>query len=88
MSRFRTLLGGAVSENGAKKERRPPAETTKRLSAGFRRAHPGVPWRRIAGMRDRLIHGHDDVDLNQVRKAVDSDIPALLAHLEPLSRSP
>lgn len=39
-------------------------------------------------MRDRLIHGHDNVDLNEVWKAVDSDVPALLAYLEPLTRKP
>lgn len=63
-------------------------EAVKRLSDGFREVHPRVPWRRTAGMRDRLIHGYDSVDLNEVWKAVDSDVPALLAHLDPLTRKP
>jgi uncharacterized protein with HEPN domain len=63
-------------------------EAAKRLSEGFRNAHPAVPWRRIAGMRDHPIHGYDTVDLNEVWKAVDSDVPALLAYLQPFIREP
>jgi uncharacterized protein with HEPN domain len=63
-------------------------EAVKRLSQAFQGAHPGVPWRRISGMRDRLIHGYDNVDLNEVWKAVDSDVPALLAYVEPLIPKP
>jgi uncharacterized protein with HEPN domain len=63
-------------------------EAVKRLSDRFRAAHPTIPWRRIAGMRDHLIHGYDNVDRDEVWKAVDSDVPALLGYLEPLVRKP
>jgi uncharacterized protein with HEPN domain len=63
-------------------------EAVKRLTDSFRDAHPTVPWRKIAGMRDRLIHGYDNVALEEVWKAVDADVPALLAYLEPLTRKP
>ena len=46
-------------------------EAAKRLSAAFREEHPDVPWKAIAGMRDRLLHGYDDVDLDLVWKTVD-----------------
>jgi uncharacterized protein with HEPN domain len=59
-------------------------EAVKRLSDAFRGGHQTVPWRRIAGMRDHLIHGYDNVDRDEVWKAVDSDVPALLAYLQPL----
>ena len=36
------------------------------------------------GMRDQLIHEYDIVDLDEVWKAVDRDIPDLLEKLEPL----
>jgi len=32
-------------------------EAVKRLSEPFRAAHPSIPWSRIAGMRNRVIHG-------------------------------
>ena len=38
-------------------------EATKRLPDHVRAAYPDVPWRNMAGMRDRLAHGYDTVDL-------------------------
>jgi uncharacterized protein with HEPN domain len=62
-----------------------PGEAAKRLSAEFREEHPDVPWKAIAGMRDRLLHGYDDVDLELVWKTVDEDLPALVRRLEELA---
>lgn len=59
-------------------------EAVKRLSQDFRTRHPEVPWALIAGVRDKLIHGYDIVDLDQVWKTADSDVPDLLALIEPL----
>jgi uncharacterized protein with HEPN domain len=58
-------------------------EAVKRLS---RRLYPDVPWRDIAGMRDRLIHGYDihgydSVDLEELCKTSTEDIPVLLAQV-------
>ena len=39
-------------------------EAVKRLSPAFRTGHPEIPWSLIAGMRDKLIHGYDIVDLD------------------------
>lgn len=60
-------------------------EAVKRLSEDFREQNPGIQWRLIAGMRDRLIHHYDDVDLEEVWKAVHGDLPELVAVLEPLT---
>jgi uncharacterized protein with HEPN domain len=59
-------------------------EATKRLSAGFRAAHTQVPWSQIARMRDRVIHHYDTVDLHRVWAVIETDIPAILALLDPL----
>jgi uncharacterized protein with HEPN domain len=59
-------------------------EAVKRLSAEFRTQHPKVPWMLIAGMRDKLIHGYDIVDLEQVWKTAVADITELLTLLDPL----
>ena len=60
-------------------------EAAKRLSAGFREEHPDVPWKAIAGMRDRLLHGYDDVDLDLVWKTVDEDLSVLIERLAGLA---
>jgi len=59
-------------------------EAVKRLSQDFRTRHPEIPWTLIAGMRDKLIHGYDIVDLDEVWKTADADVPDLLSLLEPL----
>ncbi len=58
-------------------------EAVKRLSPEFRADHPTIPWPMIAGMRDRLIHAYDAVDLDEVWRTVNRDVPALLSALEP-----
>ena len=59
-------------------------EAVKRLSEAFRTSHPAIPWRMIAGMRDKLIHAYDAVDLDEVWKTVSIDIPHLITLLAPL----
>ncbi len=58
-------------------------EAVKRLSEEFRSQHREIPWSLIAGMRDKLIHGYDIVDLDEVWRTATSDVPNLLAWLEP-----
>lgn len=59
-------------------------EAAKRLSGAFRSAHPEVPWKTMAGMRDKLIHEYDDADMDEVWNTVTTDIPHLLKLLGPL----
>lgn len=41
-------------------------EAVKSLPADLISSHPEIPWRRMAGMRDRLIHGYFAVDYSLV----------------------
>ena len=54
------------------------------MSPEFRAAHPEVPWKLIAGTRDKLVHFYEGVDLEEVRKMVISDLPKLIQLIEPL----
>ncbi len=60
-------------------------EAVKRLSIEFRTKHPEIPWLRVAGMRDMLIHEYNDVDLNEVWRTVEVNIPQLIRLIEPLA---
>lgn len=59
-------------------------EAVKRLSQDFRARHPQVPWALVAAMRDKLIHAYDIVDLDEVWKTAEADMPDLLSAIEPL----
>lgn len=48
----------------------------------LRAKHPSVPWKEIAGTRDYLSHGYDDVDYQVLWDAVQKDLPALLVTVE------
>ncbi|HJH25470.1 MAG TPA: hypothetical protein C5S37_01580 [Methanophagales archaeon] len=52
------------------------------VSAEFRTKYPNVPWNEIVGMRNRLIHGYYDIDLDIVWRTVEEDIPPLVTELE------
>jgi len=62
-------------------------EASKRLSTGFREANPSIPWRQMAGMRDKLIHAYDAVDVEEVWRTATADVPALAAMLSPRASS-
>jgi len=57
-------------------------EAAKNISSQCRDAYPEIPWRQIAGTRDRLIHGYFDIDLDIVWKIVSTDLPSLSERLE------
>ncbi|PIS28338.1 hypothetical protein COT42_08400 [Candidatus Saganbacteria bacterium CG08_land_8_20_14_0_20_45_16] len=52
-------------------------EATKNLSEDFRNKHKQIPWKDIAGMRDKLIHGYFGVDINAVWDTAKKDLPIL-----------
>jgi uncharacterized protein with HEPN domain len=50
-------------------------EAAKRVSNATRHRFPGIPWGRIAGFRDVLIHQYEGVDQEQVWVRVEQDLP-------------
>src|SRR5438105_116137 len=63
-------------------------EAVKRLSETFTNAYPGIPWRRIAAMRNILIHSYDRVDLNEVWDVVQIHLPELVRNINALNLIP
>lgn len=59
-------------------------EAVRRLSLEFRASHAGIPWQQIAGMRSKLIHEYDRVDLVAVWEVAQHDIPELITQIRPL----
>jgi uncharacterized protein with HEPN domain len=57
-------------------------EAARNLSSEFRQEHPDLEWKSMVGMRDRLIHGYFDVNLEVLWETVTSDLPPLIEKLE------
>ena len=62
-------------------------EASRGISEEFRLAHPEIAWKKMTGMRDRLIHGYFDVNLDVVWETVTQDLPPLIAQLDKLLTS-
>ena len=52
-------------------------EATKQLSQEVTAREPEIPWRRVGGLRNRLIHGYASVDLQTVWEVTERDLPVL-----------
>lgn len=57
-------------------------EAASRLSADFRSAHPEFPWAGMIGMRNRIVHGYDEVDPDIVWRVACEDLEPVVASLE------
>jgi uncharacterized protein with HEPN domain len=52
-------------------------EAARAVPAEERRRHPDIPWRAMAGMRDKLIHHYAAVNWAVVWRTIQEDLPAL-----------
>ncbi|MBN1445371.1 MAG: DUF86 domain-containing protein [Candidatus Omnitrophica bacterium] len=59
-------------------------EAARGVSLQLREKYTAIPWKQMAGIRDRLIHGYFDVDMEIVWKTIKEDIPPLINQLTAL----
>ena len=62
-------------------------EAVKGLPPGLRAAHPDVPWRAIAGLRDILIHQYARVDLSLAWATISRALPRLKGQIREILRA-
>lgn len=71
------FYGNFLVQDGVIRQLEIMGEATKQLSSTLRDEYPHIPWRSIAGMRDKLIHHYFGVDLEAVWLTVQDDLPYL-----------
>lgn len=62
-------------------------EAAKYVPEEITKAHPGVPWKAMAGMRDIVVHDYDDVDVDEIWNVVQKDIPLLKQEIDKITGS-
>lgn len=58
------------------------AESSQRLSDNLKVRHPEVPWRKIAGFRNVLVHDYLGVDPDRVWEILQNDLPQLKSSMQ------
>jgi uncharacterized protein with HEPN domain len=59
-------------------------EASKRVSETTKQSLTTIPWAAISGMRNRLVHEYDEIDLDVVWETIVNSLPILIAELEKL----
>lgn len=57
-------------------------EASKNIPHNIRRKYPGIPWKKMAGMRDKVIHFYFGVNFRSVWLVVKNEIPSLKPQLK------
>ncbi len=65
---FHVLQIGELSKNG--------------LDEAFTAAHPEIPWRQMYGMRNRIVHDYEGIQMKIVWNTISDDFPALKQALQ------
>lgn len=61
-------------------------EATKKLSIELREVYPHIPWREIAGMRDKVVHEYFGINYEIVWAVASRDIPDVFPRIETILR--
>ena len=57
-------------------------EAANRISEKTQQQHKEIPWSQVIGLRNQLVHGYDDVDLDILWKIIRKDLPPLIEQLQ------
>jgi uncharacterized protein with HEPN domain len=63
-------------------------EAAVNVSQEFKDTSPGIPWAKLAGMRNRLVHAYFDIDPDIVWDTATQDLPPLVTELTRLLEEP
>jgi uncharacterized protein with HEPN domain len=79
---YESFLADAKTQDAVARNIEVLGEAAKALSDAVRRDCPEVPWKSLAGMRDRLIHQYFGVDWDIVWEVASENLPQLIPAVE------
>ena len=79
---FQTFINKRIIQSAVIRELEIIGEATKNLPDDIRKHSKDIPWKKLTGMRDKLIHGYFTVDLKEVWNTVRNDITILKRGIE------
>ena len=57
-------------------------EVANRIDEAYEEAHPEIPWRQVYGLRNRIIHDYEGINLKLIWEIIKDDLPELLEKLK------
>lgn len=81
---FEQFQSNELAQSGIIREFQVIGEAARMITDSTQETYGEIDWRAIAGMRNRLVHEYFAIRLDVVWKAIQEDIPPLIAQLEPL----
>ncbi|BAS58575.1 hypothetical protein NIES2135_19170 [Leptolyngbya boryana NIES-2135] len=75
------FLQGRIIQDAVARNLEVIGEATKQLPPSLKESYPDVPWKRIAGLRDVLIHDYVRVDPEEVWRVVEQNLPGLKTNI-------
>jgi len=79
---FRKFLEDRKTQDAVVRNLEVMGEATKNLSSSFKAKYPDVPWKTLAGLRDKLIHFYFGIDYKIVWNITKKELSTLQKHID------
>ena len=79
---YEAFVANELVQDGVVRELQIIGEAAKRLSENFKARHSEIPWKKITGTRDKLIHDYFETNVELIFEVVERDLPELKAALQ------
>ncbi|MBI5242830.1 MAG: DUF86 domain-containing protein [Elusimicrobia bacterium] len=81
-SSYKQFMGDTKTQDAVLRNMEVIGEATKGLSTSLKKLHPTVPWKDMAGMRDKVIHHYFGVNYDIVWNVAKEQVPQLIPRIE------